>query len=52
MGAITFPLADFDIVAPNIGGFIISIADDGALEFLVRFTKGGPEPGPCPRYFV
>ena len=39
-GAITFPLADFDIVAPNVGGFIISIADDGALEFLVSFTKG------------
>ena len=28
-GSITFPLSDFDIVAPNIGGFIISIADDG-----------------------
>ena len=40
VGAITFPLADFDIVAPNIGGFIISIADDGALEFLVRFMRG------------
>lgn len=39
-GASTFPLADFDIVAPNVGGFIISINDDGALEFLVSFTKG------------
>jgi polyisoprenoid-binding protein YceI len=38
-GSITFPLADFDIVAPNIGGFIISIADEGTLEFLVTFTK-------------
>jgi polyisoprenoid-binding protein YceI len=39
-GSITFPLSDHDIVAPNIGGFIVSIADDGTLEFLVNFTKG------------
>ena len=39
-GSITFPLADYGIVAPNIGGFIVSIADDGTLEFLVNFTKG------------
>lgn len=39
-GAITFPLADFEIVAPNVGGFIISIADEGALEFLVVFERG------------
>jgi polyisoprenoid-binding protein YceI len=39
-GSITFPLSDFDIVAPNIGGFIISIAEDGTLEFQVNFTKG------------
>jgi polyisoprenoid-binding protein YceI len=39
-GSISFPLSDFDIVAPNIGGFIISIADDGALEFQINFTKG------------
>jgi polyisoprenoid-binding protein YceI len=39
-GSITFALADFDIVAPNIGGFIISIADEGALEFQVNFAKG------------
>ena len=38
-GSITFPLADYDIVAPNIGGFIISIADEGTLEFLVNFTR-------------
>jgi polyisoprenoid-binding protein YceI len=38
-GSITFALADYDIVAPNIGGFIISIADEGALEFQVNFTK-------------
>ena len=38
-GSITFPLADFEIVAPNVGGFIISIADEGALEFAVNFTR-------------
>jgi hypothetical protein len=36
-GSISFPLSDYDIVAPNIGGFIVSIADEGALEFLVTF---------------
>lgn len=40
LGSVTFPLSDFDIVAPNIGGFIVSIADEGALEFLVVFAKG------------
>jgi polyisoprenoid-binding protein YceI len=39
-GSLTFPLADFDIVAPNVGGFIVSIDDEGALEFLVVFAKG------------
>ena len=39
-GSITFALADFGIVAPNVGGFILSIADEGALEFAVNFTKG------------
>ena len=39
-GSLTFPLSDFDIVAPNVGGFIVSIADEGALEFLVAFTPG------------
>jgi polyisoprenoid-binding protein YceI len=38
-GSVTFPLADFDISAPNVGGFIISIADEGALEFLVAFDR-------------
>lgn len=38
-GTLTFPLADFEITAPNVGGFIISIADEGALEFLVVFAK-------------
>lgn len=39
-GSLSFPLADYSIVAPNIGGVIVSIADDGTLEFLVNFTKG------------
>ena len=39
-GSLTFPLSDYAITAPNIGGFIISIADNGTLEFLVNFTKG------------
>ena len=39
-GSLAFPLADYSIVAPNIGGFIVSIADEGTLEFLVNFTKG------------
>ena len=39
-GSLEFPLADYSIVAPNIGGFIVSIADEGTLEFLVNFTKG------------
>ena len=38
-GSITFPLSDYGIVAPNIGRFIVSIADDGTLEFLVNFSK-------------
>lgn len=38
-GSITFALADFEIVAPNVGGFIISIADEGTLEFQVNFSK-------------
>jgi polyisoprenoid-binding protein YceI len=37
LGSLTFPLSDFEIVAPNIGGFIISIADEGTLEFVVLF---------------
>jgi len=36
-GAVTFPLSDFEIVAPNVGGFIISIADEGTLEFVALF---------------
>jgi polyisoprenoid-binding protein YceI len=38
-GALSFPLSDFGMTAPNIGGFIVSIADHGTLEFVVNFTK-------------
>ncbi|HEX5825398.1 MAG TPA: YceI family protein [Candidatus Limnocylindrales bacterium] len=40
LGSIGFPLADYDITAPNIGGFIVSIADQGTLEFVAVFAKG------------
>ncbi|HYH92402.1 MAG TPA: YceI family protein [Candidatus Saccharimonadales bacterium] len=39
-GSLTFALSDFEITAPNVGGFIVSIADEGALEFSVVFVKG------------
>jgi polyisoprenoid-binding protein YceI len=39
-GSLGFPLSDYSITAPNIGGFIVSIADTGTLEFLVNFGKG------------
>jgi polyisoprenoid-binding protein YceI len=39
-GSLGFPLSDYSITAPNIGGFIVSIADSGTLEFLVNFSKG------------
>jgi polyisoprenoid-binding protein YceI len=38
-GSLTISLADFDITPPNVGGFIISIADEGALEFRVSFAR-------------
>lgn len=38
-GSLTFPLSDFQISPPNVGGFILSIAGEGALEFLVSFEK-------------
>ncbi len=34
-GSISFPLSDYSMTAPNVGGFIISIEDHGALEFLI-----------------
>jgi polyisoprenoid-binding protein YceI len=40
LGSLTFPLSDYSIVAPSVGGFIVSIADSGTLEFVVNFTKG------------
>ncbi len=39
-GSLSFPLSDFSITPPNVGGFILSIADTGALEFTVSFAKG------------
>ena len=39
-GSLAFPLSDYSIVAPNVGGTIIAIADTGTLEFLLIFTKG------------
>jgi polyisoprenoid-binding protein YceI len=38
-GSIAFPLSDYGMTAPNIGGFIVSIADQGTLEFVVVFAK-------------
>ena len=38
-GSISFPLSDYAMTAPSIGGFIVSIADQGALEFLVAFDR-------------
>ena len=38
-GSLAFPLADFQISPPNVGGFILSIADEGTLEFLVSFSN-------------
>jgi polyisoprenoid-binding protein YceI len=39
-GSLAFPLSDYAMTAPSLGGFIVSIADTGTLEFLVNFTKG------------
>jgi polyisoprenoid-binding protein YceI len=39
-GSLSFPLSDYSITAPNVGGFIVSIADQGTLEFLVAFARG------------
>jgi polyisoprenoid-binding protein YceI len=38
-GSISFPLSDYGMTAPNIGGFIVSIADQGTLEFVVVFSR-------------
>ena len=39
-GSLGFPLSDFGMTAPNVGGFILSVSDQGTLEFLVAFAKG------------
>jgi polyisoprenoid-binding protein YceI len=39
-GSLSFPLSDYQISAPNVGGFVLSISDQGTLEFLVAFAKG------------
>lgn len=39
-GSLTFPLSDYGMTAPNIGGFIVSIADQGTLEFLLVLDQG------------
>jgi polyisoprenoid-binding protein YceI len=39
-GSVSFPLSDYAMTAPNIGGFIVSIADQGTLEFVLVFTRG------------
>ena len=38
-GSYGFPFSDFQINAPNIGGFV-AVEDHGTLEFLVNLTKG------------
>lgn len=39
-GSISFPLSDYGMTAPNLGGFILSIADTGTLEFVVVLDRG------------
>jgi len=38
LGSLDFPFSDFQINAPNIGGFV-SVEDHGTLEFLLNLTK-------------
>jgi polyisoprenoid-binding protein YceI len=37
-GSVQFPFSDYNIVAPNIGGFV-TVQDTGTLEFLVNLAK-------------
>jgi len=37
-GSLSFPFSDFQINAPNIGGFV-SVEDHGTLEFLINLAK-------------
>jgi polyisoprenoid-binding protein YceI len=39
-GSLPFSLSNFQISPPNVGGFVLSIAEEGRLEFLVSFAKG------------
>jgi polyisoprenoid-binding protein YceI len=38
VGSLTFPMADFDIDPPNVGGFV-SVEDQGTLEFKLRLAR-------------
>ena len=38
VGALTFPMADFDIDPPNIGGFV-TVEDDATMEFKIVLEK-------------
>ena len=38
-GSLSFPFSDYNINAPNIGGFV-SVQDNGTLEFLINLAKG------------
>jgi polyisoprenoid-binding protein YceI len=38
-GSLAFPLSDYSITPPSVGGFVLSVADNGTLEFLVVFAK-------------
>jgi polyisoprenoid-binding protein YceI len=37
-GSLSFPFSDYNINAPNIGGFV-SVQDNGTLEFLINLAK-------------
>ena len=37
-GSLSFPFSDYQINAPNIGGFV-SVQDNGTLEFLINLAK-------------
>ena len=39
VGSLSFPFSDYQINAPNIGGFV-SVQDQGTLEFQVNLAKG------------
>jgi polyisoprenoid-binding protein YceI len=39
VGSLSFPFSDYQINAPNIGGFV-AVQDQGTLEFQVNLVKG------------